>query len=429
MPQNSNFRYVLVTWLFVLSVVAYMARQVVTVTGPFMGADFGMDNNQLGTVFSALLIGYAAFQIPGGWLAGRYGPRKVLTVGLVLWALFSVLTNFIPLHVASSLVLLILVRGLLGAAEGVMYPCSNQFIANWFPASEHGMANGWVFAGVGAGSAVTPLIVTWLLVAGGWQGGFWFMGALGLIAAVIWYALARDKPEEHPSMSAAELAHIKAGIKSRPVSLAGKTPWSRILGSRSVWGIAIAYVGYGYVGFIIISWFFIYMLKGRGVDMHKSAVYSLMPFFAMTVCCLGGAWISDKISVAKGTYMGRCLFGAASLILTAVFLVTGAAASDTLEAAALLSCATGALYLGQSSYWAVTSNVSGPFTGIVSGLINMFGQIAGAITAKLTPWIAEQYGWAMAFYVAAVVAVVCAMGWFMVDPGRRLDTSEEQITA
>lgn len=429
MPQKSNFRYVLVIWLFALSVVAYMARQVVTVTGPFMSADFGMNNDQLGTVFSALLIGYAIFQIPGGWLAGRYGPRKVLTVGLVLWALFSVVTNFIPLGAASSLLLLILVRGALGATEGVMYPCANQFIANWFPANEHGMANGWVFAGVGVGSMLTPLIVTRLMGMGGWQAGFWFMGILGLIAAVVWWFLARDKPEQHPAVSAAELAHINANLKSKPSAAGQATPWGRILTSRSVWGVSIAYFAFGYVAFIIISWFFIYMLKGRGIDMHKSAIYSVMPFFAMTVCCLGGAWLSDKISAAKGTYVGRCLFGAVSLVLTAIFLVLGASASDTLVSAALLSCGAGALYLGQSSYWAVTSNVSGPYTGVVSGLINMGCQIAGAITAKLTPWIAEQYGWAMAFYVAAAVALVCALGWFMVNPTNRLDTSDEQVTA
>jgi len=144
----------------------------------------------------------------------------------------------------------------------------------------------------------------------------------------------------------------------------------------------------------------------------------------MTTCCLLGGVISDWLVKHKGQYVGRSLYGAFTLFLSAIFLVIGSHATDTTVAVLVLAGGAGALYLGQATYWAVAADFGGPYTGVISGLVNMGGQIAGAATASLTPLFASWYGWETAFYIAAGVCIVCMFPWFFVNPDRRLHPEE-----
>lgn len=420
MAERSRVRLFLVFWIFVVSAVAYLDRTNISIASVQLAREFGIDKIHLGWVFSAFLIGYAGFQVPSGWLAGRYGPRKTLTFGLLWWGVFSAATTAISPVLGNVLMQLIVVRFVLGMGEAIMYPSANQFIAYWIPPQERAKANGWVFAGVGAGAGLTPPIVTAIMISYGWRASFWFSALVGVAAAVVWYLTSRDRPEEHPKVSAGELAHINAGIAAHPKTLRLPVPWGRVFSNKDVWVLTLSYFSFGYIGFIFLSWFFIYLADVRGLDLRKSALYSMMPFLSMTVCCLGGGVISDWLSRTRSPYIGRCVFPFFSLLLSAVFLVLGSEASDTLVASIILAGGAGALYLAQSSYWAVTADIAGPHTGVVSGLMNMGAQIAGAITASLTPYIAQQFGWTMAFYVAAGMAVIGAVAWLFVDPERSL---------
>jgi ACS family glucarate transporter-like MFS transporter len=230
-------------------------------------------------------------------------------------------------------------------------------------------------------------------------------------------------------VSAAELAHIKAGRPVPVTTVMPMVPWRRIFTSRDVWMVVIAYFAFGYVAFIFLTWFFIYPADGRGLNLKSSAVYAMLPFIAMTTCCLAGGVISDWLCRIKGAYIGRSVFGAGTLFLTSAFLVFGSHAQGTTTAVLALAGGAGALYLGQSSYWAMAADFAGPHTGVVSGMLNMGGQIAGALTASLTPYLAARYGWSSAFYIAAGVAFVCAFAWFFVRPGTRLSPADVPVPA
>jgi ACS family glucarate transporter-like MFS transporter len=208
-------------------------------------------------------------------------------------------------------------------------------------------------------------------------------------------------------------------------------PWGKIFTSRDVWAVTIAYFAFGYVAFIFLNWFFYYLAKGRGIEIRTSAFMAMLPFISMTVCCLVGGVVSDWLVKRWGQYFGRSLYGAFTLVLTGCFLIVGSQAQDATVAVLVLAGGAGALYLGQATYWAVAADYGGPYTGVISGLINMGGQIAGVITATATPWFATRYGWAAAFYVAAGVSFVCAIAWFFANPDRRLASpaSPEQVTA
>ncbi len=205
-------RFVLIFWLFLLSAIAFLDRTNISIAGIFLSAEYHLSNTQLGSVFSAFLLGYAAFQVPGGWLARKIGPRRVLTFGVLWWGVFTILTTVVSSQIRGALLLLIAVRFALGAGEAVIYPASNQFISHWIPVRERGRANGWIFAGVGAGSGLTPPLLTWIIAHYGWRASFWFSAVVGFVGGAIWFLIARDRPEQHPYTSPDELKHIQEGL-------------------------------------------------------------------------------------------------------------------------------------------------------------------------------------------------------------------------
>lgn len=424
---KNQVRYLLIILIFVVSAVVYIDRSNISIAGIYLAQDYGIDNVQLGWVFSAFLLGYAFFQVPAGWLVGKLGPRKTLTFGLIWWSALSVATALVPPTMSHALWVLIGVRFVLGLGESVAYPSSNQFIAAWFPSQERGLANGWVFGGVGLGSGLAPPLVALIIYNYGWHAVFYVSAAIGLVIAAIWYKVARDTPAQHPAVTPGELAHIRAGQAEKIEGPIGRVPWGRIFTSIDVWGSTLSYVAFCYIAFIFHTWFFTYLKQGRGLDLKSSAVLAMLPFIGMTVGSLMGGWISDRLCARFGQYAGRSLWGAFTLFLSAGFLIVGSQATNTSVAVVVLALGAWACYLGQAAYWAVAADYAGPYTSVVSGFLNMGGQISGAATASLTPWIAAHYGWTTAFYVAAGVAFVCAFPWFFVNAARRLHVPEQVI--
>lgn len=418
-PRRIQIRSFMVFWLFVLSAIAFLDRTNISIAGGALRDELGLDNLQLGWVFSAFLVGYAAFQVAGGWLACRFGPRRVLAGGVLWWGLFSALTTVANSGLSHALLLLIVIRFSLGAGEAVVYPASNQFVARWIPVAERGMANGWIFAGVGAGAGLTIPILTWIIGHYGWRASFWFCAFLGILAGLVWYIMARDLPEQHPLVSADELRLIQATRAAKGTRDLEKTlSWKGALWNRNVIALTLSYFTFGYVAWIFFSWFFIYMAQARGMDLKTNSVFSMIPFLAMTVCCLAGGAVSDWATKRFGLRTGRCGIAIISLLLTAVFLIVGSHATSPYAASIILAGGAGALYLSQSSFWSVSADISGERAGVISGVMNMGCQIGGAVTASLTPYFAEQYGWTSAFVFAAALSIAGGLLWLFVDPSR-----------
>ena len=412
-------RSFLIFWLFLLSAVGFLDRTNISIAGPAIRSELGLDDIRLGWVFSSFLLGYAAFQVVGGWLAYRFGPRLILGAGVLWWGLFSALTTIVHPHQSHALLLLITMRFALGAGEAVIYPASNQFVAQWIPIAERGRANGWIFAGVGAGAGLSIPALTWIISHYGWRASFWFSAAAGLAAGLVWFAMARDVPEDHPLVTSDELKLIQA-TRSAERSRGSGTPvsWSAAIWNRNVVALTLSYFSFGYVAWIFFSWFFIYMAQVRGLNLKASGLVSMIPFMAMTVCCLAGGLISDGLSKRLGLRAGRCGIAAVSLVITAIFLIIGSHVRGPYTASFILAGGAGALYLSQSSFWAVSADISGTRSGVVSGVMNMGCQIGGAVTASLTPFIASRIGWSFAFVFAAILAAAGGVLWLLVDPGR-----------
>ncbi len=419
---HGRLRWVLIFWMFAISAIAYLDRVNISIAGGSIEREFGLEHTQLGWVFSAFVLGYALFQTPGGRLADRFGPRAVLTFGAVWWALFTALTAFVPPGWPHALMILLSVRFLLGIGEAVVFPASNRLVASWIPSKERGLANGFIFAGVGAGAVIAFPLITYILVHHGWRWSFWISALIGLVAGLIWMLIARDTPEKHPWIDAQETETIRLGLPgSANEQAAGKAlPWAVILESKNVLAITLSYFCYGYVAYVFFSWFFIYLNMVRGLDLKSSWHYGMLPFIAMAIASPLGGWISDLVAKKYGNRLGRCGVASFSLMLAAIFVAAGTYARDARVASIILAGGAGALYLSQSSFWSVTSDIAGRSAGSVSGVMNMGNQIGGAVTASLTPLIAKHFGWGTSFTVAAALCVVGSLTWLLVDPQRAL---------
>jgi ACS family glucarate transporter-like MFS transporter len=419
---TSHVRWFLVFWLFILSAVSYLDRVNISIAGGSIAESYHLSDVQLGKVFSAMLVGYALFQTVGGRLADRFGPRLVLAGGVAWWGIFTALTALVPANIANAVFVFVVVRFLLGAGEAVIYPSANQFVARWIPTTERGIANGWIFAGVGAGAGLTPLIITYIMVHYGWRSSFWVCSIIGFAAGAVWFLTARDTPAEHAGVSASELELIRSGLTQAEARNAPKAlmPWGRVLQSKEVWAITVSYFCYGYVAWIFFSWFYRYLAKVRGLDLKASAFYTMLPFLAMLVCCLLGGAINDWLTKWQGPRVGRCGLAAFAIAVAGIFIAFGSQVHSARLASVVLAGGAGALYLSQSSFWSVTADIAGASSGSVSGFMNMGNQMGAALTASLTPWIAARFGWTTSFLVAAALCLVGAVCWLAVNPLRPL---------
>ena len=421
---TTRVRWLLVSWIFVLSAVAFLDRVNISVAGSSLRAAYGLSTIELGWIFSSFLIGYALFQTVAGRLADRFGPRRVLAYGVTWWGVFTALTASVPAGIGGALALFIAIRFLLGAGEAVVYPASNQFIARWIPARERGIANGWIFAGVGAGASVSPPLITYLMLHYGWRASFWVCAILGVVAGAVWYGIARDDPAELPRVSSSELTLIRSGLSESPsrgdlrLGEGGRAlvPWRTVVRNSTVLGVTLSYFCFGYVAWIFFSWFYIYLAQVRGVNLKASAWLATLPFLAMAIGCPLGGKISDRLTLAFGPKRGRCHLAAFGMMLAAVFLALGSFVESAPMASGVLAGGAGALYLAQSSFWSVSADIAGGSAGSISGFMNMGAQIGGAVTASLTPWIAAHFGWTASFLAAALLCVVGAALWLGVNP-------------
>ncbi len=413
--KRSRVRWRILGLLFLISVVTYIDRVNISVAGKEIMPAFDLSAVQMGNVFSAFVLGYALFQIPGGWLGDRWGSRRVLTLAVLWWSLFTILTAETGRLFFSSLTGIlgsfILIRFLIGAGEAAALPNFNRTVANWLAPSERGLGMGVSIGGIGLGSAVTPPLVAWLMIHYGWKTAFYVTGAIGLFVAATWYLFSRDDPREHPGVNPSELAWItQSSAESRPV-VSSTQPFAKLLKMPSVWFLTASYTMLGYIAYIYLSWFFLYLVNIRHFTVLKGSIWATGPFIAMAIFCPMGGWLSDAMTKRYGHRIGRAGVGGAGMLLTALIIYSGAVAEDAYTAIVLLSLGAGILYATVGAYWASTIDLSHEHSGVLSGLMNMGANLGGTISPTLTPLIGERWGWPAALSVAAGLAFLGSLLW------------------
>jgi MFS transporter, ACS family, glucarate transporter len=395
----------LVLLLAVAASAGYVCRVAITVVAPGIMHDFRLTQTEMGTVFSAFLIGYTLFQVPSGWLADRVSPRRIFLILCGGFALLTVLTAFAGWHGTALAVLipeLWLIRGLFGVIAAPTYPTSARTIAVTIPARLQARANSVVLASVGIGSAVTPLLLTPITTRYGWRTALFVAACLGGFAGILWWAFA---PREHQS------ANRSSHTVSPLTSYDGPDIPHRSLRSRSFWFLFASYLLQGYLGYIFIFWFYLYLVQVRHLEVLKAASFTALPWIATIFAIPLGGIFSDLAVLRWGATWGRRSLPLAALCISAIFLVVGARTPNAMLAVAALTVCTVLVICTEGPFWATMAQLSGEHSGVAGGTMNFGSNIGGAISPALTPWLAEHIGWETALTVTAVLALIAGLLW------------------
>ncbi|MBV8865251.1 MAG: MFS transporter, partial [Acidobacteriaceae bacterium] len=260
MPRIGS-RFILVL-LAAFAFVGYLLRTNISVGAELMMPDLGLTKIQMGQIFTGFLIGYALFQIPGGLLGDRIGPKRILGVCVLLWGVCTLLTGMVsrgPSNASSNSAFfwLWLIRFVLGVAEAATYPVGARLVYNWIAAPKRAFANSMMFAGTSMGAAAASPLMSWLMVRLGWPGSFAVLSIPAFLLSGVWLLFPSDKP------SGCE------PVEETRAERTGNGELKKILRSRRVLLLCLSYVSEGYVLFLFVFWLYIYLVEVRGFSMLK----------------------------------------------------------------------------------------------------------------------------------------------------------------
>lgn len=432
----SRVRHVVLFLLILHYANTYVDRVAISQAAPHISDEFALSQTALGAVFSAFTLAYALFQVPGGWLADRFGPRKILTGIVSYWSVFTMGTA-----AAWNRTSLIVIRFLFGAGEAGAFPSATRAFSRWLPATERGFAQGITHSGSRLAAALTPPAVAFMMTTWGWRSAFLLFGALGFVWGAVWYWYYRDDPEDHPGVDDAELEVIRRGRKTKeagsgPAGEAGGepgaggdqrdgaddeegVPWAILARSRNMWLIALMYFCYVYTFWIYLTWIPSYLVDERGMSIVGAGVGAGLPLLAGAVTNSLGGWVSDRLSARRGLRFGRRVPAIAGFAFGAAFIMPGILVDDPWIAVASLTLAAGGLEFTTGISWAVAIDVGEDFAGTVSAVMNMFGNLGGALSPLLFGFLVDVTGrWEVPFMIATALIVVACLLWFRIDPER-----------
>jgi MFS transporter, ACS family, glucarate transporter len=398
---------------FLLAIVTYLDRVCISIAAPAIVEDLGITLLQMGTAFSAFTLAYSLFEIPSGWLGDRIGPRRVLTRIVLWWSAFTMLTGLVQ-----GLRSLIVVRFLFGAGEAGAFPNVMRAFATWFPARERGTASGVVFFGTRLGGALAAPLVLVLIQRWGWRACFYAFGVLGVVWAWAWQRSYRDRPADHPDVSAAELSWIDEG---RSPAAPPPTPWRQLASSGNLYAICAMYFGYAYGLYFYFTWLPTYLVRELGFSPLGSGFFASLPFILAGIANLAGGWSTDRLARTHGLRHARVTLGCISFATSAALIVGSLTVPGSVPKALLLALALASADFALSACWAVCLDIGAEHAGVITACMNSVGNLGGLAGPIVVGYMVDTWhSWTMPLYVTAGVYAFGALAWLAIDPRRRI---------
>jgi sugar phosphate permease len=414
--RPTRVRHVILGLTVAAYMITYMDRVVISAAAPVIRKEFAFDMITMGWILSSFRWGYALFQIPGGWLGDRIGPRRALTWIVTWWSVFTSATTL-----AWSAVSMIAVRFLFGVGEAGAFPIATRSLSRWLPPAERGFAQGITHAGSRLGAALTPPLVVLIIQAYGWRAAFLTFGSLGLVWAAAWFWYYRDTPAEHAEANAAEKELIHSALGGARSRTSHSVPWKKILSSGTLWTVALMYFCYSYALAVYLDWFPTYLNSYRHLSLTQMGAYASMPLLAGTAGDLLGGWISDiwarRTGNLKMARRGVAVFG---FLMAAVSIFPATFTANPIYSVWYTCLAFFGLELTVGVSWAVCLDIGGDCAGSVSAVMNSCGNIGGAISPAVLAYLVQYYGWNVPFVVAAGFCAIGAALFTQVDATRRI---------
>jgi MFS transporter, ACS family, glucarate transporter len=408
-------RYIFVLGTFLLTLLLYVDRICISVAKDPISKSLGLSKEQMGWVLSAFALGYALFQTPGGMLADKLGARKVLTVIVIVWSMFTGFTAK-----AWSYMSILVIRFLFGAGEAGAFPAINRAVVSWIPLNERGLVTGINFSGSRLGAAFALPILSLIITKWGWQNTFYLLGGIGVVFAILWYLLFKDKPEEHALLSAKEKEFIITN-RQAVATVQTKLPLQKIFAERNMWLAMLQYFCSNFTFFFALTWLYPHIKEKFHLEAVAAGWYASLPLIAGAVGNWFSGWWMDSI-YKKGNYKkSRWLPAATGFALSAIGLIISSFMNDVNAAVLFLSLAIFGADMTLPPSWSFCADIGKQHAGAVSGNMNMAGNLGAFITSLAFPYLLKWAGSpSIFFYIAAVLNIVAVFVWLQMNPQKEI---------
>jgi MFS family permease len=397
--------------LCVMYFITYVDRVNVSTAAIQFSKEFHLSNTQVGLLFSAFAYPYLLFQVFGGWVGDRFGPRRTLTICSMIWAGATVLTGL-----STGLVSMFIARLLLGLGEGATFPTATRAMSNWTAANRRGFAQGITHAFSRIGNAVTPPIVTWLMIALSWRWSFIILGLISFIWAAIWGWYFRDNPREHARITPAEVEVLPAyvGRKETPA-----VPWLALV--KRMAPVTLVYFCYGWTLWLFLTWIPQYFLHNYHMNLKNSALFSSGVFLAgVAGDTLGGQVTDWLLARTQDRTKARSYMVVVCNTLTLASLLPILFVHDSTVAAVCLSLGFFFAEMTIGPMWAIPMDIAPKYSGTASGLMNIGSALAAILSPVVGGWIIDATGnWDLPFIGSMGLMIVGAAGAFAMKPQQK----------
>jgi len=424
-------RYIVVALLFVTVTINYLDRSNLSIAAAGITSDFQLSPAQLGWIFSAWGWAYAVCQIPGGWLADRFTPRRLAALLIFTWSLAT-----LALGVAGGFTSLIALRFMIGMLEAPSYPINNRVVTTWFPETERARAIATYTSAQFVGLAFLTPLLSWLLANFGWHSVFLFSGGMGLIWSVIWYVWYRE-PKDFPGVNSDALSLIREGggipdlqdrLKKAQQRQDAPFRWRDLfflLSQRKLWGLYLGQFGLGGTTLFFLTWFPTYLVQYKHMQFIKAGFAASIPFLFGFLGVLAAGILSDyllkrgygvgaarKIPVVCGLLLSTTILGAnfvddqrlVIFFMTIAFFGTGLA----------------------SIVWSLVSAIAPErLIGLTGGVFNFIGGLSGIIVPIGIGYLADGSNFAPALIFVSCLTLLGAFSYgVLIGKVERLDVED-----
>lgn len=393
-------RNFILTMLVILSVVTFLDRTCITFSSLEIQRDLAISPSEWGWVLSIFTLSYGIMQIPLGALGDKVGHRWVLALIVLWWSAFTSFTGM-----AGGLLSMLAIRFCFGIGEAGASPCSTSVISRWFEKDKVGKAQGYVWAATRLGGAMAPFIVIPMVSSEtiGWRGSFYILGAIGVIWAVVWFIIYRDRKPSADSQSV-----------SKP-----SVPWAKIFGNRQFWILCMMYFFYAFGSWFFFTWFPEYMKQGRGFEASELKYAVAIPFIMSMIGNIAGGHLTDRLSARYGITVGRKALGSSCLLLSAACMLLAAFMPGKISVFIFLSLCFGIFDLMLPSAWALCIDLGKQYAGSVSGAMNTFGNLGGFCCSLMFGYLLSSTGnYNLPLYLIALMLVLSAILFAFINPAK-----------
>ncbi|MEP6944281.1 MAG: MFS transporter [Acidobacteriota bacterium] len=438
-PAVGNFRWVICSLLFFAATVNYVDRQVIGILKPTLAGDFGWTELDYSWIVFSFQTAYAIGLLLAGKLMDKIGTKKGFALAIVIWSfaaiahawaigigtfsspvvapiVAAIVSGFNAISsifgaapwtftLSVSVVGFMVARFALGLGESGNFPASIKTVAEWFPKKERALATGIFNAGTNIGALATPLLVPMIVLAWGWYEAFIFTGVLGFIWLAFWLLIYK-RPEDHKSLSKAELAYIQ----SDPPEPTARVSWRRLFPHRQTWAFGIGKFLTDPIWWVYLFWLPDFLHKKYQLDLTNFGIPLAVIYVIADLGSVGGGYMSSKM-IKRGWSINRSRKTAMLICALAVIPIVFASITSHLWVAVILIGIAAAAHQGWSANIFTLASDMFPkqAVGSVVGIGGMMGAVGGMVISPLVGWILDKTGSYLPIFAIAASAYLVAL--------------------